>query len=83
MTKRKLGLWGGIAALLLIAFGTPAVPGLPAAAKMALAVAVFAIIIWVTQAVEDALSGLIIVFLLAALKATTLAGAFSGYANTA
>ena len=78
MTKGKLGLWGGIAALLLIAFGTPAVPGLPAAAKMALAVAVFAIIIWVTQAVEDALSGLIIVFLLAALKATTLAGAFSG-----
>ena len=48
MTKGKLGLWGGIAALLLIAFGTPAVPGLPAAAKMALAVAVFAIIIWVT-----------------------------------
>jgi len=83
MTKGKLGLWGGIAALLLIAFGTPAVPGLPAAAKMALAVAVFAIIIWVTQAVEDALSGLIIVFLLAALKATTLAGAFSGYSNTA
>ena len=83
MTKGKLGLWGGIAVLLLIAFGTPAVPGLPAAAKMALAVAVFAIIIWVTQAVEDALSGLIIVFLLAALKATSLAGAFSGYSNTA
>lgn len=83
MTKGKLGLWGGIVVLLLIAFGTPAVPGLPAAAKMALAVAVFAIIIWATQAVEDALSGLIIVFLLAALKATTLAGAFSGYSNTA
>lgn len=83
MTKARIGLWGGIAALVLIAFGMPAVPGLPPAAKMALAVAVFAIIIWVTQAVEDALSGLIIVFLLAALKATTLAGAFSGYSNTA
>ena len=82
MTKKTLGLWGGIAVMLLIAFGTPAVPGLPPAAKMTLAVAAFAIIIWVTQAVEDALSGLIIVFLLAALKGTSLAGAFSGYSNT-
>ena len=82
MTKKQLGLWGGIAAMLLIAFGMPAVTGLPQAAKMAMAVAVFAIIVWVTQAIEDALSGLIIVLLLAALKATSLAGAFSGYSNT-
>jgi anion transporter len=60
----------------------PDLPGLPAAGKMALGVAVFAIIVWVTQAVDDALSGLIIVFLLAALKATSVNGAFSGYANT-
>ena len=83
MTKSQLGLWGGVAALLLIAFGLPSISGLPPAGKMALAVAVFAIIIWITQAVEDALSGIIIVFLLAALKATSLAGAFSGYSNTA
>lgn len=83
MTKAQFGLIGGLAALLLIAFGMPAVPGLPPAGKMALAVAVFAIIIWITQAVEDALSGIIIVFLLAALNATSLAGAFSGYSNTA
>ena len=82
MTKKQLGLWGGIAAMLLIAFGMPAVTGLPPAAKMAMAVSVFAIIVWVTQAIEDALSGLIIVLLLAALKATSLAGAFSGYSNT-
>ena len=82
MTKKQLGLWGGIAAMLLIAFGMPAVTGLPQAAKMAMAVSVFAIIVWVTQAIEDALSGLIIVLLLAALKATSLAGAFSGYSNT-
>lgn len=83
MKKSQLGLWGGVAVLLLIAFGLPTVPGLPPAGKMALAVAMFAIIIWVTQAVEDALSGIIIVFLLAVLKATNLAGAFSGYSNTA
>lgn len=61
---------------------TPEVAGLKAAGKTSLAVSVFAIVIWVTQAIDDALSGLLIVFLLAALNATTLAGAFSGYANT-
>lgn len=83
MSKAKLGLLAAVAALVLITVIMPAVPGLPQAGKMALGVAVFAIIIWVTQAVEDALSGLIIVLLLAALKATSLAGAFSGYSNTA
>ncbi len=74
-----------IAAFLVLAgiiWLTPDVPGLPLAGKKALAVAVFAIIIWVTQAVDDALSGLLIVFLLAALKAVSLGNAFNGYANT-
>lgn len=62
---------------------TPEIAGLKAAGKASLGVAVFAIVIWVTQAVDDALSGIMIVFLLAALKATSLANAFSGYANTA
>jgi anion transporter len=62
---------------------TPPVAGLQPEGKASLAVAVFAIIIWVTQAVDDAFSGLLIVFLLAVLNATKLAGAFSGYSNTA
>jgi sodium-dependent dicarboxylate transporter 2/3/5 len=62
---------------------TPEIAGLKAAGKASLGVAVFAIVVWVTQAVDDALSGIMIVFLLAALKATSLANAFSGYANTA
>jgi len=62
---------------------TPDVAGLTANGKSALAVAVFAIIVWMTQAFEDAVSGLLIIFLLAVMKATTLAGAFSGYSNTA
>lgn len=60
----------------------PDMSGLSAAGKKALGVAVFAIIIWVTQAVDSALSGLLIVFLLAALGASDVNGAFSGYANT-
>ena len=44
---------------------TPPVQGLQPAGKASLAVAVFAIIVWVTQAVDDAMSGLLIVFLLA------------------
>ncbi|EGO64123.1 SLC13 family permease [Acetonema longum] len=61
---------------------TPEITGLKAAGKATLGIAVFAIIVWVTQALEDALSSMVIVFLLAALKATDLNGAFSGYANT-
>ncbi len=61
----------------------PTSAALKPAAKAALAIAVFAIIVWVTQALDDALSALVIVFLLAALKATDLAGAFAGYSNTA
>jgi anion transporter len=61
----------------------PATAALKPAAKASLAIAVFAIIIWVTQALDDALSALVIVFLLAALKATDLAGSFAGYSNTA
>lgn len=82
MSKARLGLILAIVALVFITMVMPDLPGLPAAGKMALGVAVFAIIVWVTQAVDDALSGLIIVFLLAALKATSVNGAFSGYANT-
>ncbi len=65
-----------------VVYLTPDVKGLSLAGKKALGVAMFAIVIWATQALEDALSGLLIVFLLAALKASTIAVAFSGYANT-
>lgn len=84
MLKQK---WWAIllafACLGAIVWLTPAVPGLKAEGKAALGVGVFAIIVWVTQAVDDALSGILIVFLLAVLKATSLSNAFGGYANTA
>jgi len=62
---------------------TPDVEGLSFAGKKSIAVAVFAIIVWVTQALDDAISGLVIVFLLAALGAVKVGAAFSGYSNTA
>lgn len=76
---------------ILLAFGSlaaivwliPEIKGLKPAGKAALGVGAFAIILWVTQAVDDAFSGILIVFMLAGLKVTTLAGAFTGYSNTA
>lgn len=83
MTPKKwIQILAAFVVMAAITWMTPEVAGLKAAGKASLAVSVFAIIVWVTQAMEDALSGLLIVFLLAALKATTLAGAFSGYSNT-
>jgi anion transporter len=81
--KKWIYLIFAFACLFGIVWLTPPIEGLQPAGKASLAVAVFAIIIWVTQAVEDALSGLLIVFLLAVMKATKLAEAFSGYSNTA
>jgi anion transporter len=84
MERKKLfALLGAFAALAAILWLTPTVKGLSPQGKASLGVAVFAIIVWVTQALEDAISGLLIVFLLAALNATSLTAAFGGYANTA
>jgi len=81
--KKWLYLVLAFACLAGIMWLVPTSAALKPAAKASLAIAVFAIIIWVTQALDDALSALVIVFLLAALKATDLAGAFAGYSNTA
>lgn len=71
-----------LAVLIGIVWVAPDAPGLSAAGKKSLAIAVFAIIIWITQALDDALSGIVIVFLLAGMGATKLDGAFAGYSNT-
>lgn len=81
--KKLLSVVFAFICLIGINWFTPEMPGLNASGKAALAVAVFAIIVWMTQAFEDAVSGLLIIFLLAVMKATNLAGAFSGYSNTA
>ena len=83
MGKRSLSILAAFFCLVWINWFMPELAGLTAPGRASLAVAVFAIIIWVTQALDDAFSGLLIIFLLAAMKAVTLAGAFSGYSNTA
>lgn len=83
MAKKWLSIGFAFLCMAAIVWLTPEIAGLKVAGKASLGVAVFAIVVWVTQAVDDALSGVLIIFLLAALKATTLAGAFSGFSNTA
>ncbi len=84
MSKQKwLYLLIAFACLFGVIWLTPEIKGLSLAGKKSIGVAIFAIIVWVSQALDDAISGLVIVFLLAALGATKLGDAFSGYANTA
>ncbi len=81
---RKNWIFLGIATLgfLLVRFAIPTTGALTPSAKGALAVAVFAIIVWVTQAVSDALSGFLIILLLVVSSGTNLAGSFAGFSNT-
>lgn len=77
----------GMLALALVAFGlvtyvAPFPESLTHEARATLGVAIFAIIVWMTQAVSQGLSGLIIVFLLAVSGATDLNGALVGYSNS-
>lgn len=82
ISKQLIGRILAIVALLGIMFFVPTSDSLSLEAKKVLAVAVFAIIVWATEAFNDAVSGLIIVFLLAALKATSAGDAFIGYSKT-
>lgn len=82
MKKTWICLSLATAAFLLITFATPSSEALPHEARAAIGTAVFAIVIWVTQAVPDALSGLMIVFLLSVSGAVSVNNALIGYANT-
>ena len=57
--------------------------GLSVEGQRALGVALFAIVVWFSQAMSDAVSGIFIVMLLAALKVVPVATALSGYGNAA
>lgn len=81
MNKRYLFLLAALAAMLSVVFLTPETEGLKHEGKVALGVGVFAIIVWITQALDDAQSGFCIVAFLVLLGATKLGGALSGYAT--
>ncbi|MCI1820892.1 MAG: anion permease [Megasphaera sp.] len=82
MKKKLIYLLLAFFAFVIVGWILPTPEGLPQTGKMALAVGVFAIIVWVTGAVEGAISGIMIVFLLAITKAASVGVAFSGYANS-
>ncbi|WP_276903366.1 SLC13 family permease [Frischella perrara] len=69
--------------LLLIRFALPDIDGLSVQAKSTLAIAAFSIIIWISAALEDVISGFVVLLLLCLFHATTVQGALIGYANSA
>ena len=81
-TSQLISLFAAIAVMLGIAFLVPDMQGLDAKGRAALGVGVFAIIVWVTQALDDAQSGFCIVALLVLLGAAKISQALSGYAST-
>ncbi len=66
--SQRLGLWAAIAVLLAVVF-MPALPGLPRAGQMMLGVLAFAVIIWMTEALDYAVSAIIIGALMIVLMA--------------
>lgn len=97
LTPQNGGLWAAIAALLtIIMLPTPA--ALPVAGHMMLAILAFAVIVWMTEAIDYAVSAIVIAALMAFLlglspdpanprvlmgTSRALGLAFSGFANTA
>ena len=83
MKKRQIiALLAAVTAMLCIAFLVPDMQGLNAKGRAALGVGVFAIVVWVTQALDDAQSGFCIVAFLVLLGAAKFGQALSGYAST-
>lgn len=78
--KKYLSLGLALAAMLTVIFW-PEVEGLSQQGKVALGVGVFAIIVWMTQALDDAQSGFCIVAFLVLFGAAKLGRALSGYAT--
>lgn len=80
--KRWLSILLAFALLFGVGFLWNPPDGLSAEGQRALGIALFAIVVWFTQAMSDAVSGIFIVFLLAVTGATSLSGSLAGYANT-
>jgi len=95
--RSNWGLWLAVVALVVVTF-LPTPAGLPVAGQRMLAVLAFAVIVWMSEALDYAVSGVVIAALMAFLLGTapsltnpnvlmgTSAGlglAFSGFANTA
>ena len=84
MISKKQAVFLALAVLSMLAviFLTPEVEGLTHAGKVALGVGLFAIIVWITQALDDAQSGFCIVAFLVLLGGAKMGEALAGYAST-
>ncbi len=84
MFNVKQMFWLGVAliAMLSMIYLTPEIAGLNAQGKVALGVGIFAIIVWITQALDDAQSGFLIVSFLVLFGAGKMGEALSGYSST-
>lgn len=66
-TKKIIFIVLALIAMLSMIYLTPEMAGLNFKAKVALGVGIFAIIVWITQALDDAQSGFLIITFFSAL----------------
>lgn len=81
-TKKILFIVLALIAMLSMIYLTPEMVGLNFKAKVALGVGIFAIIVWITQALDDAQSGFLIIAFLVLFGAGKMSEALIGYAST-
>ena len=65
---QRIGLWAAIAVLLIVSF-MPPLPGLPHAGQVMLGILAFAVILWMTEALDYAVSAVVIGALMIVLLA--------------
>ena len=80
--KKILFIALALIAMLSMIYLTPEIAGLSYKGKVALGVGIFAIIVWITQALDDAQSGFLIITFLVLFGAGKMSDALSGYAST-
>lgn len=79
--KQFLSIGLALAGMLSMIFLTPEIDGLSYQGKVALGVGIFAVVVWMTQALDDAQSGFCIIAFLVLFGAANLKQALSGYAS--
>lgn len=81
-TKKIIFIVLALIAMLSMIYLTPEMAGLNFKAKVALGVGIFAIIVWITQALDDAQSGFLIITFLVLFGAGKMSEALIGYSST-
>lgn len=80
--KKMVFILLALAAMLSMIYLTPEMVGLSFKGKVALGVGIFAIIVWITQALDDAQSGFLIIAFLVLFGAGKIGEALIGYSST-